>query len=162
MSGKNKRYIAAIVALIAVLALAVCAMASDVVYKKDKVKDTGETLVTITQPAREYTSNSRTILLVGNTDYANVRVELYIASGDVYKPKAATDGSSSWVIGSSGFFSKEVELNKGVNELMVRASKEGKPDQFSLFTVHVSEESLKDIIRNGINNLLSKITDFFK
>lgn len=161
MHGKWK-IILLVVVLIFSLLTAVTALASDIVYTKDEVKETEETLVNITKPLKNEIVASRTILLVGNTDYTNVKIELYIGSDDGYRLKTTTDGVSSWTIGKSGFFSKEIELNKGVNELMIRASKAGKPDQFSLFTVKVVEESLKDIIKNRINSLFNKIAEFLK
>ncbi|HEX3029168.1 MAG TPA: hypothetical protein VHT34_07670 [Clostridia bacterium] len=111
-------------------------------------KDTDSTdpfLVTITQPVDDDTMVSSTCDLKGITDYENVKVELlkYNREKGTYEYYKNTDGETSWVIKTSGYFWKQLELKKGLNRFRLVAYKLSNKSKIQItdFSVKVFDES---------------------
>jgi len=145
--------------------------AAETVYEKADIKETTQFLVTITRPLKNDSTTNKSFILCGNTEETDVIVELYLFDREqqLYKAFKNTDGYSSWTIGSSGFFSKEIVLPyKGSNDLLLVAKKsdQDKNIQKSFFSIKVLDESfkdiLKDMVKNSINNFFIKFNDIFK
>lgn len=127
----------------------------------ESVTSTASYYVNITRPAENEETTNKYFLILGNTSEDNVTVEIYRYSADdgAYVPFYGTDGSYKCVVGDSGFFSKEVALSKGTNRILIVAKKYGSERvQFSKFSIRLINESLQDIIKNGIDGIGS----FFK
>lgn len=167
--------IAIIVTALSVPAFADSSAISDAVYSKLTTQN-GQLYVTITRPDSESDLTfKKSYIISGQTDLDGIWVKLlrYDKSEGRYVDYANTDGASSWKIGSSGIFMKEVELKDGLNDIRIVAYKEqdleeaenqknankktGIKLQISDFAITLSNENFKDKI---INNALKAI-DFF-
>ena len=126
-------------------------------------------LVKITRPeGSEESTFKKTYLICGNTDKEGVTVELsvYDDSLGYYVPYFNTEGESSWVIGSSGMFMKEVELKSGANLIKIFAYRNSDPQdqQTETFTITLLKENLKDKIVNGVlkfSDVLNNVKNVF-
>ncbi len=111
-------------------------------------RDTDSTepfLVTITQPVDAETKVCSTCDLKGVTDYENVKVELlkYNREKGAYDYYKNTDGETSWVIKTSGYFWKQIDLKKGLNRFRLVAYKLSNKNKIQItdFTIKVFDES---------------------
>ncbi|MCR4436309.1 MAG: hypothetical protein QHH06_04415 [Clostridiales bacterium] len=129
--------------------------------------ETGNLYVTITKPDSDQDFTfKKSYILCGKTDLEGIHVKLlrYNKNSGAYESFNNTDGVSSWTIGSSGIFMKEVQLETGLNDMRVVAYKtdaEGNVSggyQITDFAITVSNESVKDKI---IDSAL-KAMDIFK
>lgn len=120
-----------------------------------------EGLIKITKPeGNEESTFKKSYVICGNTDKEGVTVELSVydaAAGD-YIPYKNLEEETSWVIGSSGMFMKEIPLsskNDGVNKFRIVAYKNSDPvnKQVEKFTIILLREDLKDKIINGVLKL---------
>lgn len=156
-----------IVSLMASAAIA----APDAFYDKSTSSSDSQFLVKITRPDGNESTFKTSYVICGVTDQEDVSVELLIEKDGRYEEFATTDGYSSWDIGSSGVFMKEVMLpNKGANKIRIVAYKKaeyeslaaGKNLQISNFTITVLEEGIKDKIKNGFLRVSDMLKGIFK
>ncbi|MCX7924094.1 MAG: hypothetical protein N3B21_19105 [Clostridia bacterium] len=137
-------------------------------YKKDdsRIRETSQFLVNITRPEGNESTFKKSYVICGNTSEQGVVVELYRfdESSKSYEPYENTDGESNWKIGISGIFMKEVQLDKGANDIMIIAYKESNADkkQVNRFTITVLDEGIKEKIKNGIDNIGNILKSIFK
>lgn len=136
------------------------------VYSKE-TSATEDIYFTLTKPEnKEDLTFKSSYVLCGKTELEGIRVHLlrYNDSDKLYEEFKNTDNTSSWKIGISGIFMKEVLLDKGINDLRLVAYKAGTVDgedreyQITDFIITASDESLKEKI---VNNTL-KVLDMFK
>jgi len=149
-----------IIILMVVLMLCIPAYAdsTDIIYQDD-VDSTDEFLVKITRPEGDESTFKKSYVICGNTDIKGIRVELAILEDDgKWKSFENTDGDSSWRIGNSGIFMKEVRLPElGANKIRIAAYKSDEKDRLVLnenlqlqeYTITVLEKSFKDKIKSG-------------
>jgi hypothetical protein len=120
-------------------------------------------LIKITKPeGSEESTFKKSYVISGKTDKEDVVVELsrYRADLGYFTPLSNSEGETSWIIGSSGMFMKEVPLNEGANKLKIVAYRNSDPEnkQTEQFTITLLREDLKDKIMNGV----LKFNDVFK
>lgn len=120
--------------------------------------------IKITRPeGPEESTFKKTYVICGNTDKEDVTVELsvYDESLGYYVPYYNTEGESSWSIGSSGMFMKEVELKSGANMIKIFAYRSSNPQeqQTETFTITLLKENLKDKIVNGVLKFSDVLND---
>lgn len=130
----------------------------EITYKKD-IKVTEQFLVNITRPANKESTANTSYIICGNTEKEGVIIELFIYSktDECYIPFKDADEEYGWEIGS--FFSKEVELMKKANDIMIIAYQKAAPEvvQVSKFTITVLGGSIKDIIKRRINKTIDLV-----
>lgn len=122
-------------------------------------------IITITRPDGDETTFKKTYMVCGYSDKEDVTVEVSVYDDKLgyYVPLYTVDGESSWTIGSSGMFMKEVKLPyAGANKMSVVSYKNSDPDnkQVNKFTITVLKESLKDKVYNvyfNIDNFLNSL-----
>lgn len=151
-----KRVFAALICVILTLAMGVNCFANG-------------NIINITKPEGDADSTfKKTYVICGNTDKEDVTVELsvYSKSSDSFVAYNNTEGESSWTIGSSGMFMKEISLpNYGANRIKIVAYKSSDPEkkQVEEFTITLLKEALKDKIIDGtIVKLNDAIKQIFK
>jgi hypothetical protein len=146
---------------------------------------TKEFYVKTSRPQNNESTLKKACFISGSTDEKGITVELYILNNNtgVYEPLVTSDGVSSFEIGASGMFIKEVDLpNYGENKILLVAipkpeatkddvnktepankdesAKEEKiEEQHSLFTITVLKENWKDIIKSGIDDIKKVLKD---
>lgn len=135
-------------------------------YSKN-AKSTDQFLVTITRPQGNETTYQTSYVICGNTDKEEVVVELLMfnEASDKYEAFKNTDSESEWTIGGSGFFTKEVLLPKGANQVRIVAHKKSELDKLQLnnFTITVlDKEGIREVI-SGVKKVTDILRDkFFK
>lgn len=140
-----------------------------ITYEKD-IPVTEQVLVKLTRPAADESTFRTSYIISGcavNTKTEHIIVMLYKYSGEnkCYIPLNDIYGENNWEIGS--FFSKEIELGKGKNEIMIVAYKKPEPKteikflQVNKFTITVLDENLKDLIKKGIVKTFDFIKNLF-
>lgn len=141
----------------------------DSALKNGQALDTGETIMVITSPDKDKDSTyKKTYIISGKSSYDDVIISiarLNTTTGE-YELIYNTDGEKSWGIGSSGIFSKEIELEKGVNNLMFisyrKSEMEGSKIQFNSVTIELLNESIKDRVLRKATDIKNDITDGLK
>lgn len=136
----------------------------DILKSKD-VKTTDEFLVNIIRPEGDETTSKKSYVICGNAlnNAEDIRVHIFIenSDGELVEFKN-TDGESSWDIGASGIFMKEVVFpGEGINSIRIAAYKKselsklkaGENLQINDFKITVLPEGFWSSIRNGINVL---------
>lgn len=161
-----------ILAVLAIFSLqSFASSVNDIIYDK-KTKSTDEFLVTITRPEGDESTFKTSYVICGNTENKDIMVEILILNekGD-YEAFENTDGESSWDIGESGVFMKEVVLpNLDANQIRIAAYKKAEIDNAKLnenlqirdFTITVLKEEVKDKIKNGFVSVTDILKDIFK
>lgn len=149
--------------LVIVSVMSLCSVYSFAASYSRNVDTTGQFIVDIYRPYTNDSSSSKSFIISGNTNEDNVKVELFILDRDEdrYVPFANVNGQTSWGIGSSGYFSKEVELwYRGENKLLIVAYRTTNSGirQVNKFTVTVVNDNLTDVVKD----LLSKFSGLFK
>jgi hypothetical protein len=140
-----------------------------ITYEKD-IPETEQVLVKLTRPAADESTFRTSYIISGcavNTITEHIIVTLYRYSTEnkCYIPFDDIYGENNWEIGS--FFSKEIELGKGKNEIMIVAYKKPEPRaeikflQVNKFTITVLDENLKDLIKKGIVKTFDFIKNLF-
>lgn len=121
----------------------------------------GPHLINITRPEGDEESTfKKSYVICGNTANEGITVELSVYDNDLgyYVPYANTEGETSWGIGSSGMFMKEVNLKyTGANKIQVVAYKNSDTEnrQVEKFTIILLKEDLKNKLMN------MKVKDIF-
>lgn len=142
----------------------------------DEAKDdTKQSIVTITRPDDDTDSTYKSsYVLSGASDYTDVTVVLKVYDEETgkYILMENVDGESKWDMGSLGMFSKEIELQKGANKIMIQAFRQSKAGnlkvediQVNRFTVYLNDEGLKAIINTVVDfteKLGTELGDIFK
>lgn len=152
------------VSTILIIAVIVCAFSIPVfagvdssIYNPD-TSTTDQFMVTITRPDGDESTFNQSYVICGVTGQEGVTVKALIEKDGWYSDFPDTDGVTSWTIGSSGVFMKEVTFpNTGANKLRIVAYTDSQR-QINDFTITVLEQSLKDKIQQG----LMTIKDMFK
>lgn len=142
----------------------------DILFKDKEVEDTEQFLVTITRPEGDESTFRKSYIVCGNSVAEKITVKLYMYSEENqnFELFENTEGESSWEIGFSGFFVKEIELpNIGANRIRIAAFKSdgeelilGENAQLNTFTVTLLDNEVKNSMRNGfinINQMLMRI-----
>lgn len=131
----------------------------DVLKSKD-VKSTDEFLVSIIRPEGDETISKKSYVICGNAvdEAEDIRVHILIENNDgKWEEFKNTDGESSWDIGASGIFMKEVVFpNEGINSIRVAAYKKseikdlkaGENLQINDFKITVLPEGFWSTIRS--------------
>lgn len=141
----------------------------DLVYKLD-TKPTEQFMFKITKPEKDDSTYRRNIIISGNAQQQGLVVKLlrYDKDKDEYVSLTNAEDESYWDIGISGIFLKEVRLpNRGANRIRIVVYRKSEVDkleaeknmQISDFTVTLLDESIKDIIKNGILNVRETISN---
>ena len=118
------------------------------------------TVINITRPEGDEVTYNPTYMICGNTDKSGVTVEVkvYDPNLDSYVALPTIDGDSSWSIGESGMFMKEVKLPYyDANKIKIVSYSAADDQQVDKFTITVLKDGIKDKIVNG----LIKIKDMF-
>lgn len=132
---------------------------------------TSDFLVTLTSPESVNVNTFRKNFKIGGT---SSRSEIVVVLGKLnestgeYELFETLEGDVSWEIGKSGFFAKEIALEKGQNRFKLIAYikddtsklEPGKNVQISYFTITQLEETLRDRILNSVLDLSNVITKF--
>jgi len=132
---------------------------------------TSDFLVTLTSPDSININTFRKTFKIGGT---SGRSEIVVVLGrfnestGAYELFETLDRDASWIIGKSGFFAKEIALEKGQNRFKLVAYikddtsklEPGKNVQISYFTITQLEETLKDKILNSVLDISNVITKF--
>ncbi|MCX7747145.1 MAG: hypothetical protein N2645_09675 [Clostridia bacterium] len=127
--------------------------------------------INITRPEANESTFKTSYIFCGNTDQEGIKVELKYKDKetDKWEPLVTTDGDSSWIIGSSGIFIKEVKLpykgSNNENKIMIKAYKASNPDgpkQIKEFTITVLDETFKEKIKNKLNSIGEALSRLFK
>lgn len=148
------------------------ASVNDIIYDKSAIS-TEEFLVSITRPEGNESTFKKSYVIRGNTALKGIRVEiLRVNENDELVPFENSDGESSWEIGDSGMFMKEVMLpNLNANQIRIVAYQKENVDNATLgenlqlndFTITVIKEEVKDKIKNGdlcLTDLLNKVFNY--
>lgn len=159
-----KRVLSCFIVVFILISVSLPAFAGD--YDKS-TKRTESYFVKITRPEGSESTFNNSYVISGNTEFEGIEVELYRLDKEKgkYVPYETTDGISSWEIGASGMFMKEVDLpNKGANNIMVVAYQKDdrSKEQITKFTITVLEENLKDVIKKGYNNIQEILNNLFE
>ncbi|AUG59082.1 MAG TPA: hypothetical protein DCE02_01795 [Ruminiclostridium sp.] len=141
----------------------------DALFRNKDTEDTEQFLVTITRPEGDESTFRKSYIVCGNSTAEGITVKLYMYSEEsgTFEPFKNTEGESSWNIGISGFFIKEIELpNVGANRIRIAAYKNGgelvlgENAQVNTFTVTLLDSEVKNSLKRGffnINQMLMKI-----
>ncbi|TYQ14714.1 UNVERIFIED_CONTAM: hypothetical protein Cloal_1079 [Acetivibrio alkalicellulosi] len=169
--------------LLVILTISLCvngyAKFEDDLFSSKETKDTEQFLVRITRPEGDESTFRKSYIVCGNSDKNNITVKLFMydEKTEKYEPFENTDGESSWQIGLSGFFFKEIELpDVGANRIRIVAYKNdeiekakdeslkgvvlGENAQVNTFTVTLLDKGVKDAMRGGffrINDMLNRM-----
>ncbi|MDQ2087499.1 hypothetical protein RBH29_13790 [Herbivorax sp. ANBcel31] len=140
--------------------------------KDNETQDTEQFLVAITRPESDESTFRQSYIVCGNSEAEGITVKLFMYNeeSDSFEPFENIEGESSWEIGISGFFVKEIELpNVGANKMRIVAFRKdneeeelilGENLQINTFTVTLLDDEVKDSMRKGffnINQMLMKI-----
>lgn len=120
-------------------------------------------LVELAKPDDDYSTYSNFCIISGKSKQG-VRITIYTykETKDTYEKLIIEDKVVSWVVGASGVFVKEIELEKNkVNKILIYAEKD---DDFQIIKREITVKSgtLKEILKNEIlkiEDLLSKVVD---
>jgi hypothetical protein len=131
-----------------------------------RAKSTVDSFVTITRPSGDETTFNKSYVICGVTNKKNVTVKLlrYDKNSEKYIDFKNVDSESSWVIGSSGVFMKEINIPyMGANKIRMVCYKDGDESkrQISNYTITVLKESFKSLIRKGFTNFSDAIKYIF-
>ncbi|HOA98275.1 MAG TPA: hypothetical protein PKK29_10940, partial [Acetivibrio saccincola] len=125
----------------------------DALFRNKDTEDTEQFLVTITRPEGDESTFRKSYIVCGNSTAEGITVKLYMYSEEsgTFEPFKNTEGESSWNIGISGFFIKEIELpNVGANRIRIAAYKNGgelvlgENAQVNTFTVTLLDSEVKN------------------
>ena len=126
-----------------------------------------EPLVTITRPDGDETTFKQSYVICGNTDKEDVTVELavYDTKAEEYVPLATQDGDeeTSFKIGASGIFMKEVGLKEGANKIrvFVYTGTDREHGETYNFTITLLQEDKKDKIKGGLLTIEEVLKNVF-
>ena len=119
--------------------------------KDGQAINTGEIIVTITSPDKDKDSTyNKTYIISGKSEHTDVVISIarLNRSKEEYEIIANRNGETSWGIGTSGIFSKEIDLEAGVNNLMFvsyrKSEMEGSKIQYNSVTISLQERSVID------------------
>ena len=150
----------------------ICIAAGDYAIDPDtKSTPSKQCFVTITKPTLKeqrsdipFYSYSDTYLICGVTDDEDVKITLRVYNLDKdiydrYKDTREEDGTpSSWKIGASGIFAKEIQLSEGENKFRIIATKKSEGvriSQITNFTIYrLNESDIIEKIKIGIQSIL--------
>lgn len=154
-----KKLVLVIVAVVALLSFSVPAFAYDGLDDvfTSSYQSSSQFLVTILRPEGDESTYRRSYVISGSAMEDGLAVRLYVKDGSgYYTPLTNTEGESSWEIGSSGLFMKEVALPYDYNSIRVVAYRKYDTSfytdynlQVSDFNITVLNESLKETFRSG-------------
>ena len=126
------------------------------IYNKNSKSNLKSKLVNITKPNGDESIFGKLYLICGYSKYSNVNVKLLIYNKNKgkYEDFETTSGESSWKIGASGVFVKEVKfLANGANCIRLACYQNSTEDvQIEDYTITVLKDSFKDVIREGLIN----------
>lgn len=140
-----------------------------ITYEKD-IPETEQVLVKMTRPSADESTFRTSYIISGSavntkTEHIIVAFYKYSINDKCYIPFNDIYEENYWEIGS--FFSKEIKLGKGKNEILIVAYKKPEPKteikflQVNKFTITVLDESLKDLIKKGIIKTFDFIKNMF-
>ena len=136
--------------------------------KNGQALNTGETIMVITSPDKDKDSTyKKTYIISGNSSYNDVIISVARLNKDTneYELIYNTDGEKSWGIGASGIFSKEIVLDKGVNNLMFisyrKSEMEESKIQFNSATIELLNEGIKNKVLQKLSEIKNDISDGF-
>lgn len=119
--------------------------------KEGQALNTGEVIMTITRPDMDkYSTYKKTYIISGNSEHKDVVISIarLNRSKKEYEIIANTNGETSWGIGASRIFSKEIDLEAGVNNLMFvsyrKSEMEESKIQYNSVTISLQEELVRD------------------
>jgi len=119
--------------------------------KDGQAINTGEIIMTITSPDKDKDSTyNKTYIISGKSEHTDVVISIarLNRSKEEYEIIANRNGETSWGIGASGIFSKEIDLEAGVNNLMFvsyrKSEMEGSKIQYNSVTISLQERSVID------------------
>lgn|GEM_PF-1107230 len=157
-----KRTVSVLLILIFTIAFSVTAFAYDTttlndIIRSSDVKPTKQFLVMITKPDKNENIFQKSYIICGVPYKSGIRVALavYNEKLGIYEDLPTIDGESNWDAGN--FFTKEVELNKGTNNIKIVAYKSseasnpkvGENVQVNTFTIIVFTEDFKKKINDN-------------
>lgn len=124
--------------------------------RNGKATDNGQFVMVITSPDKGKDSTyKKSYVLSGKSESDDVVIAIarYNESAGEYEPMKNTVGYSTWVC-SSGIFSEEILLNKGVNKIKILSYRISQKDemnwQVNCFTIELLDESIANrVIRKG-------------
>jgi hypothetical protein len=149
------------------------AQGDDTIIKSRDTKDTSEFMVTITRPEGDESTFKQSYVICGNSSMENIRVRLLIYNEltRTYEDFENTEGKSSWDIGISGIFMKEVILPKeDANKIRIVAYNKNKDLkdcvlskdlQVNTFTITVIDSGIKDSIKGGYFRITDVLNNLF-
>lgn len=134
------------------------------VIRDDDSKTTTEFLVNITKPSDETeVVTYKSYNICGTTKKSDVKVFFARKEGDTYRPIANADGDTYWE-GNSQFFSNDITLVKGVNNIKVVAYRTSQEDelteddiQVTTFTITYMEKNIFEKVIDGFDKTLDNI-----
>jgi len=170
MLNKIRYALISIIILVVFSGTACFALQSD--YASDpetKSTPAKQCFVSITKPSLKvqragtpFFSYDDSYLLCGQTDEEDVKIVLRIYNSDTDKYEKYDDSrsknelkdTSTWKIGASGIFAKDIELNEGENSFRVIATKKSMIQITDFSITRWDESKVMDKIRNGIQDIL--------
>ncbi len=108
--------------------------------------------MTITSPDKDKDfTYKKSYILSGNSEFSDIIITIakYNENTNEYERMNNTDGESSWEINSTGLFSKEILLAKGVNKIKIIATRTSQREkvnpeiQINCFTIELLNEKIE-------------------
>jgi hypothetical protein len=146
--------------IVLILSFAMPAFASSYDVHDPRASSTASgIIVTITRPQGDESTFDSNYVICGITSKKRVKVMLlrYDRDQEQYIDFPNLDGNSTWKIGTSGIFMKEIRLPlEGANKIRIVCyqSDSDAERQVDDFTITVLKEDLKDIIKKGFKNFI--------
>lgn len=142
----------------------------DILYDSS-TPSTSQFMVTITRPEGDESTFKKDYVICANTDQDDVVISVlkYNKQMGVYRPINGSDANSTWEIGRTGIFVKQIELPKvGTHPLRVVAYKKNEISRLELhtnlqvnnYTVTLLDRGIKDVIKSGffrLSDMLSQL-----
>jgi hypothetical protein len=130
-----------------------------------QTKASSQFIVTITRPDSDESTFRNSYIISGNTKKNNIKVKLLLLNktSDKYELFENDEGESSWIIGTSGVFMKEVELPvEGSYAIRIVAFNKfdennlvlGKTLQVSDFNISLLNKNIKDKIKSKMSRFI--------
>jgi hypothetical protein len=138
---------------------------TDKLYAKSNTASDSQFLVSITKPEQVTDSTyKKSYVFSGVTEHSDIRVLLAIYDEEIgsYKPMHNTDGEIWWDLGFYGAFAKEMELNKGTNNISVICYKTSKASKLTEEDIQVSNFTITRLNENIVNKIMNSAVDLAK
>lgn len=169
----KKKILFFLVMVYTILSISSVTVFSNSIIYEENTNSTKQSIVRITRPANDEATFKRSYIISGNTYEKDVTVKMliYNESTGKYELFKNTEGKSSWRIGQSGFFVKEVELPQfGPNRIRLAAYTSedenrlvlGENLQISNFTVTLLDGGIRQTLKSSFFRLTDMLNQLFR